>query len=45
MMINNRLIADNTIKTPLKGTAIFAVSKKLIAFPVEKSIRIKTLHR
>lgn len=44
-MINNRLIADNTIKTPLKGLPFFAVSKKLIAFQIDKQIRVKTLHR
>ena len=44
-MINNRLIADNTIKTPLKGAPFFSVSKKLIAFQIDKHIRVKTLHR
>ena len=44
-MINNRLIADNTIKTPFKGPTYFSVSKKLISFQIDKQIKIKTLHR
>jgi hypothetical protein len=41
----NRLVAENTLKAPLKGQAYLSVSKKLMAFQTESSIKIKTLHR
>lgn len=41
----NRLVAENTIKAPLKGPACFSISKKLLSFQSENHITIKTLTR
>lgn len=41
----NRLVAENTIKAPLKGPACFSISKKLLSFQGDSHITIKTLTR
>jgi hypothetical protein len=41
----NRLVAENTLKVPFKGHPYFAINKKLLAFQIEGSIRVKALYR
>lgn len=41
----NRLVAENTFKLPNRAQPTFAISKKLIAFQTDTSIKVKTLHR
>ena len=41
----NRLVAENTIKVPLRGQINFSVNKKFIAFTTDNCLRIKTLNR
>lgn len=41
----NRLVAENTIKTPFKGEPFFSVNRKMIAYQTDNTIRIKSLNR
>lgn len=41
----NRLVAENTIKTPFKGEPFFTISKKMIAYQSDNCIQIKSLIR
>lgn len=40
-----KLVAENTIKTAIRGSISFSLNKKTIAYPTEHSIKIKTLTR
>jgi hypothetical protein len=41
----NRLVAENVVKTPFKGEAIFSINKKMLAYSTEKAIKIKTFQK
>ena len=41
----NRLVAENTLKAPLRGQISFSINKKFIAFTTDTCLKIKTLNR
>ena len=38
----NRLVADNILKTPIKTDPYFALNKKMLAYSIESSLKIKS---
>ena len=39
----NRLVAENTLKVPFAGEAVFGVNKKLLCYQTSKSIKVRPL--
>jgi hypothetical protein len=41
----NRLVAENILKTPIKADPYFSVNKKMLAYSLESSIKIKSFEK
>lgn len=43
--MQNRLVAENVLKTPLKGNSYFSINKKLLAYSIEQLLKIKSFNK
>ncbi len=43
--MQNRLVAQNVFKAPLKGDTYLSVNKKMIGYSMEQSLKIKSFNK